>query len=1448
MAGLFDIGSSGIAAYRKALNVTGQNIANLNTDGYRRRDVSLTEISGSQGGITSISDQAGLGVRAEAINRAFDSYVAGRARDTQSDYFEVEALNTSLLALQDVVIPTDYDVGYFLNEFFSALGAIGQSPGDMAPRLAALEQADSLATGISATANTLEDLRNAILGQAQAVTAELNSNIKALHTMQSQLLSSGQGGSAPNEMLDERERLVLSIGDLAGISVDYGGRGDVTLTLGDTLGGPKLIEGLKSSQVSIKAASGRINVLAGSALNQLPTNQLSSGRLSGLIAAYESVSVSIANLDALAQQVVNDLNTVHSNGLTIDGQRGKDIYSLSNAYVMEQPNNLGEISTTLDFSKLNAPIDLQLVFNAKSNQWQGYDASGNLKVAGEKNITIAGLSLSIEGRPADGDQLLLKSTQGYAANMRFLLTRPEDFAAAGLTIASSSAKNLGNAEVQATVMASPSSTNVPPIDKLLVNGASTLTSTRFLSDGIVASIPENVSAVELFSLSTQNTLSFTVTDDQLDGASNLTVQLSGGEEVFSLSLFTTLLGDDVTADMGDVARLLNSGAITSSGTSTGFTLKDLGLYASGDAGYLTISSSYPEGSTSDYALDDTENSLFNSSAGNATAIFKSGNSEASGIQIFTREGRQIAGSPLSQADVIKYLTPENGFFDGAEYRADYINGVSGIGYLGLGVERSSAQGDFSLTLNGAGFDAVVLGADDDDEDLALPNNTVQSSLIIQMGDDSTETIDIPEGVQAGYIAKLINAQTADIGITATAYSKVALTDIPDGEVSFELSGDGITYQSVTAVVESGALTGLRDAINRHKLVTGVTASLSNDGDRLILVQKNGNDIVLGSIRSGGGEFNAELIDEQSIALSDTTVALGDSQLAARFIGQVTLKSSVEFIVSGLNEAESTSEQDAFLNGFISRKVDTTGSVQNLKFGIYEGIDTNESNPNGTSASSAAGEYSLQIGGDTGLDASVSSSELTNSNPASLAAKLAEKIRINSPIGIVTGDAVETLPEKGASITVSLGGQAYTIEVTEKYVTYDTDGNVATQSVDLNVFGPEAGRLIAKFNESNELQITAQGGIETGQNIVLTSETTDATAFGLGETIVSMMTGRVFDPDDIEGDGVDFSNDVLINVSGTEYSVTVAGTYSSGWSYNVSLPDDIPLGIAISIDETDDGPRLVVEQTHTVTDTSGQNSNLRIEHSTSATQMGLAMVGSQILVADQGMVLTSVDGEAVQSSCTASSIAGERISLTNLPGEELIVIMTGGSGARRLTANFDVLTSPPDLPPRALELKVIDESSGRVEVFDTISGQSIATRFLGDGSQFSAAGYQFVMNGAVQTNDLFYVTASGAAAGDGRNLEAMMQLQSRNEQSGMGGFNDIFRSMITELGAKVHASEIAKASASALRDSAAEIDAEFSGVDLDTEAARLLEQQQAYQALARVLTTARELLNTLLDSI
>ena len=48
MASLMDIGRSAVTAQREALNVTGQNIANIETEGYRRRDASLSEIIGNQ--------------------------------------------------------------------------------------------------------------------------------------------------------------------------------------------------------------------------------------------------------------------------------------------------------------------------------------------------------------------------------------------------------------------------------------------------------------------------------------------------------------------------------------------------------------------------------------------------------------------------------------------------------------------------------------------------------------------------------------------------------------------------------------------------------------------------------------------------------------------------------------------------------------------------------------------------------------------------------------------------------------------------------------------------------------------------------------------------------------------------------------------------------------------------------------------------------------------------------------------------------------------------------------------------------------------------------------------------------------------------------------------------------------------------------------------------------
>ena len=61
MANLFDIGKSGLQAYRQSLAVTGQNIANIDTDGYKRREAGLEEIPAGTGSVTGIQRQTGVG-------------------------------------------------------------------------------------------------------------------------------------------------------------------------------------------------------------------------------------------------------------------------------------------------------------------------------------------------------------------------------------------------------------------------------------------------------------------------------------------------------------------------------------------------------------------------------------------------------------------------------------------------------------------------------------------------------------------------------------------------------------------------------------------------------------------------------------------------------------------------------------------------------------------------------------------------------------------------------------------------------------------------------------------------------------------------------------------------------------------------------------------------------------------------------------------------------------------------------------------------------------------------------------------------------------------------------------------------------------------------------------------------------------------------------------------
>ena len=112
-------------------------------------------------------------------------------------------------------------------------------------------------------------------------------------------------------------------------------------------------------------------------------------------------------------------------------------------------------------------------------------------------------------------------------------------------------------------------------------------------------------------------------------------------------------------------------------------------------------------------------------------------------------------------------------------------------------------------------------------------------------------------------------------------------------------------------------------------------------------------------------------------------------------------------------------------------------------------------------------------------------------------------------------------------------------------------------------------------------------------------------------------------------------------------------------------------------------------------------------------------------------------------------------------------------------------------------------------------------------------------------DTFYVRNSTPRIDDASNLLNFAKLAEASEATGKGGYNQIYTDLVMDVGFNLRSSEQGLETAKVVYDLAVDRKSNFSGVDLDTEAARLLEQQQAYQALAKVLSTAKEMVDTLL---
>lgn len=197
---------------------------------------------------------------------------------------------------------------------------------------------------------------------------------------------------------------------------------------------------------------------------------------------------------------------------------------------------------------------------------------------------------------------------------------------------------------------------------------------------------------------------------------------------------------------------------------------------------------------------------------------------------------------------------------------------------------------------------------------------------------------------------------------------------------------------------------------------------------------------------------------------------------------------------------------------------------------------------------------------------------------------------------------------------------------------------------------------------------------------------------------------------------------------------------------------------------------------------------------------------------------------------------------------------GGSPHATLGAPTQVLFTASDA------FQVLDSSNN---VITTVTGVTQYDNLLAQAAdsvdwptEFSRLadypGYDFSLQGEIRTNDKFTLSFNTNGISDNTNAVAMADLQkagnikiSNNNTGSLATFHEAYSNLVGKVGGSSGRAEVTLEAAMVMKNQAQDWFDSVSGVSLDEEAANLIRYQQSYAAAARIITTAREMFDTIL---
>lgn len=342
------IGLSALQAHQRALETINHNIANVNTEGYSRQEILLTSLSIPAGERTG-QGYVRAGVQVAGIQRYASAFLTEQIRRESGEEARWQALSDTLSQVQAVFHElSDDGLGATLDRFWAAWRDLGTEPTSFSLRTQLREIAQQLAALIQRTYQQLLRLREEIGQRIRETIRQVNDLATRIADVDRQIRQGMTAGATPNDLLDQRDQLLIELGRMVKVSTALRPDGGMTVSLGGHL----LVSDRGAHRID-ETANPPVWAEDGSAVNVL------GGQWLGLLEARDGeIPAYVDRLNHLASALITAVNTTHRSGYGLNNATGLDFFTGTDASDIEVAAGvMADVNNIAAASAPNAPGD-----------------------------------------------------------------------------------------------------------------------------------------------------------------------------------------------------------------------------------------------------------------------------------------------------------------------------------------------------------------------------------------------------------------------------------------------------------------------------------------------------------------------------------------------------------------------------------------------------------------------------------------------------------------------------------------------------------------------------------------------------------------------------------------------------------------------------------------------------------------------------------------------------------------------------------------------------------------------------------------------------------------------------------------------------------------------------------------------------------------------------------